>query len=258
MRTRKRVPRASIAGALALAALAPAPGVGAAPIDTTALREAVTVEGVRAHQQALQDVADANGGTRASGTPGYDASALYVARQALAAGYTVTIQPFDFAFFQELAPAELEQIAPDPGGLRRRDGLRHHGVFRQRRRAPRGHAGRRRLVLPPTPAENSSTSGCEAADFAGFVAGNIAAHPARHLHLRGQGSQRRGRRRRRRHHLQRGPAGPDRRPERHARRPGRDHPGRRHLLRRRRRRSRADERDRPDLRQTPSRRSARP
>jgi aminopeptidase Y len=29
------------------------------------------------------------------------------------------------------------------------------------------------LVLPPTPAP-SSTSGCEASDFAGFVAGRIA------------------------------------------------------------------------------------
>jgi Zn-dependent M28 family amino/carboxypeptidase len=30
------------------------------------------------------------------------------------------------------------------------------------------------LVLPPGPADNTSTSGCEASDFAGFTAGNIA------------------------------------------------------------------------------------
>jgi len=42
--------------------------------DTEAFRDAVTVGGIRAHQEALQDIADGNGGTRASGTPGYDAS----------------------------------------------------------------------------------------------------------------------------------------------------------------------------------------
>ena len=42
------------------------------------LLECMRVEGVREHQQALQEIADANGGTRASGTPGYDASVEYV------------------------------------------------------------------------------------------------------------------------------------------------------------------------------------
>ena len=39
------------------------------------LLECVTVDGVRAHQAALQAFADANGGTRVSGSPGYDQSA---------------------------------------------------------------------------------------------------------------------------------------------------------------------------------------
>ena len=38
----------------------------------------VTLEGVREHQAALQAIADANGGTRAAATPGYDASVDYV------------------------------------------------------------------------------------------------------------------------------------------------------------------------------------
>ena len=37
------------------------------------LLECVDAEDVFVHLQALQDIADANGGTRASGTPGYDA-----------------------------------------------------------------------------------------------------------------------------------------------------------------------------------------
>lgn len=86
----------------------------AVQVDTSALREAVTVEGVLVHQQAFQDIADANGGTRASGTSGYDASADYVADQMLAAGYDVFIQPFEFTFFEELEPAALEQVSPNP------------------------------------------------------------------------------------------------------------------------------------------------
>src|SRR5687768_9846903 len=74
-------------------------GIGqAAPNNNNSrkLREAVTLAGVRAHQQAFQDIADANGGTRLSGTPGYDQSVQYVVERAAAAGYVVTTQPFEF------------------------------------------------------------------------------------------------------------------------------------------------------------------
>jgi hypothetical protein len=40
-----------------------------------------------AHEQALQNIANANGGTRASGTPGYAASVDYVADTLTDAGY---------------------------------------------------------------------------------------------------------------------------------------------------------------------------
>ena len=42
----------------------------AVSIDTSALREAVTVEGVRSHQAALQAAADDNGGVREASSPG--------------------------------------------------------------------------------------------------------------------------------------------------------------------------------------------
>ncbi|CAN7581433.1 hypothetical protein LJR175_004256 [Variovorax sp. LjRoot175] len=64
------------AAVVACAALAPA--FAAVSIDTVALRNAVTVDGVRAHQFALQGIADANQGTRVAGSPGHDASAAYV------------------------------------------------------------------------------------------------------------------------------------------------------------------------------------
>jgi hypothetical protein len=56
----------------ALSASVALPATAAVPTDSTNLRNAVTVEAVRAHQAALQAIADANDGTRASGTPGFD------------------------------------------------------------------------------------------------------------------------------------------------------------------------------------------
>jgi len=58
------------------------------------LLECVTIDGVRQHQAAFQAAADANGGTRAAGTPGYDASVEYVVDTLEAAGYEIVINPF--------------------------------------------------------------------------------------------------------------------------------------------------------------------
>jgi hypothetical protein len=56
--------------------------------------------------EAFQAIADANGGTRVSGTSGFDASRDYVARKLRGAGYDVTIQNFDFKEFWQYARAE--------------------------------------------------------------------------------------------------------------------------------------------------------
>ena len=64
------------------AADSPTLGVQSAEMDASAqLRRAVSVEGLMAHERRFQDIANANGGTRVVGTPGYDASADYVANQ---------------------------------------------------------------------------------------------------------------------------------------------------------------------------------
>ncbi len=49
---------------------------------------------IRAHLDELQRIADENGGNRATGTSGFDASVEYVAGQLNEAGYEVTRQPF--------------------------------------------------------------------------------------------------------------------------------------------------------------------
>ena len=72
--------------------------------------ECVTVEGVRAHLQALQSAAEANGGNRAAGTPGYEASLAYVVAQLQAAGYEPQLQRFEFSFQPLIS---LEQSAPN-------------------------------------------------------------------------------------------------------------------------------------------------
>lgn len=80
------------------------------------LLECITVEGVRKHQAAFQAIADANNGIRTSGTPGYDRSVDYVVAEMQAAGYNVTVQPFQFQTFISLSPSLLEQVAPPPIG----------------------------------------------------------------------------------------------------------------------------------------------
>lgn len=82
--------------------------------DTSTLRAAVKLAAVRAHQKALQEIADANGGIRASGTPGFDASVDYVVEQLTDAGYRPLVQTFAFPFYQELRPPTLDQTAPVP------------------------------------------------------------------------------------------------------------------------------------------------
>ncbi|HEV2930468.1 MAG TPA: aminopeptidase, partial [Propionibacteriaceae bacterium] len=96
--------RLTIVAVLALTALwAPSPALAIDEVNTKRLRNAVTVSGILAHERIFQQIANQNGGTRASGTPGYDASADYVKRRLEAAGYKVTEQEFVFPFFAELA-----------------------------------------------------------------------------------------------------------------------------------------------------------
>ena len=60
------------------------------------LTKAVTVEGVYNHLEAFQQIADDNGGNRAAGLPGYEASVDYVVAQLEAAGYDPVVQEFEF------------------------------------------------------------------------------------------------------------------------------------------------------------------
>jgi Zn-dependent M28 family amino/carboxypeptidase len=159
-------------GALLVALMLPASGALAAPGDGCENRNnntydkllgCVTLEGVREHQQALQDIADKNldpfyPGTRADGTEGYDASVDYVAGLLRDAGYEVTLDALDFDF---QFPAVLRQLTPVAADY-------ETGPF-----TGSGSGTVEGQVIPvdinlDKGPDAVSTSGCEAADFDGI------------------------------------------------------------------------------------------
>jgi len=133
------------------------------------LTECIRLDQVRAHQAALQAIADANGGNRFSGRPGYDASVTYVVDKLEAAGYDVTVQPFNYLAFEVLGPSALQQLAPN--SVTYVEGT-DFGVITQ------SDPGDVTANVTPVDLQlglgNTSTSGCEESDWAGFPAGNIA------------------------------------------------------------------------------------
>ncbi|MFL6151250.1 MAG: M28 family metallopeptidase [Ornithinibacter sp.] len=173
-RTHRRAIRAIalVAGAAAALAFGPGSAARAEPAqkgcenrtNTTvqALLECVRAAGAVEHLQALQAIADANGGTRAAGTPGYEASVDYVVKTLRAAGWQVSIDEFPFTF---VGPSTLQQLSP---------------VNATYSTGPFTGSGPGSLTAAVTPVDlqlgvgNTSTSGCQASDFAGFPAGNIA------------------------------------------------------------------------------------
>lgn len=62
------------------------------------IRDGVTTDAMMAHLNKLQAIADANGGNRAIGTPGFEASVDYVAGALRAKGFDVQIPEFDLRF----------------------------------------------------------------------------------------------------------------------------------------------------------------
>ncbi len=152
------------AGATATAlAVAPAGSAYAAPDNANnntsrKLTQAVTAEGILEHLRALQAFADANGGTRVSGSAGYDRSADYAERVFREAGYVVTRQAFTFNTFITTAPTVFRQVAPAPA----RD-------LPSIIMSYSGSGNTTAAASLPT----GSQLGCAASDFAGIPAGTI-------------------------------------------------------------------------------------
>ena len=124
---------------------------------------------VMKHPEALQDIATLNGGNRASGQPGYQASLDYVRSRLQRAGYRVEVQAFPFLAFYPVNPGTLSAVAPQTVQYVWEEDFAY---------ADQTDPGN--VTAPVVPVDlvlgagNTSTSGCEPEDFAGFPAGAIA------------------------------------------------------------------------------------
>jgi Zn-dependent M28 family amino/carboxypeptidase len=120
----------------------------------TALRNRVVTDAMMAHLSKLQDIANANNGTRAVGTPGYEASIDYVVNTLRGKGFDVQTPEFSARVFHaEKASVTLDGKNFDARALEYSLGTPADGVS-----GP--------LVSVP----GGETSGCNAADYDGLPA----------------------------------------------------------------------------------------
>ena len=172
---RRLAHRLSLVSVGVAAATAAGTASATAGVDTSALVEAVTVEAAREHQQKFQEFADASGGVRDASSDGYLDSAFYVSELMTAAGYDVDLQVFPFLYTANVTPPELEQTAPEVVTY---TGEGEEPDFLAMTYSGSGDVTAEvtpvDLQIPPAADANTSTSGCEADDFAGFPEGNIA------------------------------------------------------------------------------------
>lgn len=147
----------------------PAPSVASAGL-ADALRDAIDPADILADLEQLQAIADANGGNRAAGTKGFDASAAYVADQLRAAGYEVTLQPVALSSFVQEAPSVLAIEAP---GAPQLEDLRD---FKAMLYSATGDVTAKVVTLGFDPAAQPGDRnglGCNPADWASVAAGTI-------------------------------------------------------------------------------------
>ena len=112
-----------------------------------------------------------NGGTRASGTPGFDASAAYVIRRLERAGYGPSSRRSPSSPSRSSRRRTFQRVSPDP-----------RTYAEPAEFATMDYSGSGDVTAPitavdvvlPPGAPGSSTSGCEDADYASFPAGNVA------------------------------------------------------------------------------------
>ena len=171
MRQTRNIQRAAIAATIGLAFSFAPPALAATGTTSDALRSAVSADNIMTHLQALQNIADANGGNRAAGTTGYEASARYVQQQLEAAGYEVKRQPFTYDRY-DFRSAALQRISPNPKTYTYGD---KDGFLDMSYSGAGDVTGDLIPVDLNLAGDRASTSGCEAGDFdTSSMKGNIA------------------------------------------------------------------------------------
>jgi Zn-dependent M28 family amino/carboxypeptidase len=119
----------------------------------TALHNKVTTDAMMAHLSKLQDIANANNGTRAVGTPGYEASVDYVVNTLRNSGFDVQTPEFSARVFH----AEKPEVTVGGRPVEARALDYSLGT------PPDGVSG------PLVPAPTGDSPGCKASDFDGLA-----------------------------------------------------------------------------------------
>ena len=151
-------------------------------VNSSKLREAVTVEGIVDHQRALQDIANMNGGTRYTRRRATTRRSRTCATRCRTAGWNVSISQFNMPDWKETAPPVLQQIAPTaktymPGSAADDDSAAVDFIafeFSPTKDVPSAPVVPTNDIVIPSPAANSNTSGCEASDFPAATSGAVS------------------------------------------------------------------------------------
>jgi Zn-dependent M28 family amino/carboxypeptidase len=134
-----------------------APATPATDFATT-LERRVTADAMMAHLKKLQEIADASGGNRALGTPGFDASVDYVANTLRDKGFDVQTPDFEVRL----------PFADDPSLTVAGKSVAAKPLEYTKGTPPEGVSG------PLVPARVEDTPGCTASDYDGLpVAGAV-------------------------------------------------------------------------------------
>ncbi|KUI13127.1 hypothetical protein AU193_04495 [Mycobacterium sp. GA-1285] len=150
-------PRVIASGALLVALAADSAACGFDPASFAAdyadgLRGKVSTDAIVAHLEQFQNIADEHGGTRQTGTPGYDASVVYVAEALQDSGFDVEFAEFDLGVFRVIK----ESLSVDGVGVPAQ-AVEYSGAT-----SPAGVTGP--LVVVPS----GRSQGCEPADLDGL------------------------------------------------------------------------------------------
>ena len=169
-----------------------------------------TVDRVERHQQRLQDIADANGGTRDVFGTGYTASVDYVVRTLERAGYDPQVTPFNYPVWEETQLPVLNQVTPTAktyGPAPRRRTTRPTSTS-SRSRARRPSRSTTCRVVPVAgiviPSPGGDAERLRGGRLPGGRERRRGAGPARHVRARAEVAARAGRGRGRHDHVQRG------------------------------------------------------
>ncbi len=167
-RTSRALLTAAVAGGLAFAGAGQVPATAAKPDPAEQLTKAVTLKGLTKHLQKFDKLAEKHG-DRFAGYAGHEAAAKYAQKVFEKAGYKTWTEEFEYLAFAVKGPAILEQVAPTPTAyVEDEDYTYIEGTD------PGDVTAEVTAVDLALGLDNTSTSGCEAEDFADFPEGDIA------------------------------------------------------------------------------------